>query len=133
MFLAQGILRNSASEVFEDAALRNSRITVSEDLHGQRYATDSYWERDFWRIGCAETTLPEFLKISYSETPVVEFLRIPMCSDTPPTLIGARFLMHRVRRNSTTGVSVDSVLTYSSSGVSEDPRGKRYATDPHWE
>ena len=44
-----------------------------------------------------------------------------MRSETPSTLIGMRFLAHRVRRNSTTGVFEYPARRNSFSGVSEDP------------
>ena len=42
----------------------------------------------FLAHGCAQTPLPEFLRIPCAEAPLVEFLRILVCSDTPTSLIG---------------------------------------------
>ena len=69
--------------------LRNSINEASEDPRAQLYSTIPYRERSkFLAHVCAETPLPEFLRIPCTEAHLVEFLRILVRSDTPPTLIG---------------------------------------------
>ena len=131
MFLAHWVCRNSITGVSEDPMHRKSFSEVSEDPHAyaETYppehaeflkitgvSEDPMHRNSFSEVSedphaDSETYLPEhaaFLRIPCTRTPLVEFLRIPVHSDTPPTLL----------RNQDSGTPGAQKLNYTR--ISED-------------
>ena len=87
-----GILKNSTRGIFEDSVCRNSGSGVSENLRAQRYSADPYREHS----GAGAPAGPGVQKLLYHHVSedlmhgksfILEFLRIPVRSNTPPSLI----------------------------------------------